>query len=49
MLPDAREPRFRAAVRARAVARFSLAARTSVLEDVLASLSGRAEPAELPA
>ncbi|MDN8547760.1 glycosyltransferase [Microbacterium sp. NM3R9] len=49
LLPDARDARFRAAVRARAVERFSLDARTAALEEIFASLSDTAEPAELPA
>ncbi|QLD12423.1 glycosyltransferase [Microbacterium oleivorans] len=49
MWDRAREPRFRAAVRARAVERFSLDARTSALEEVFAALSADATPAELPA
>jgi glycosyltransferase involved in cell wall biosynthesis len=49
MWEQARDPRFRRAVRARAVERFSLDARTTALEEIFASLSTEAAPAELPA
>lgn len=49
LLVGARDRGFRAAIRARAVERFSLDARTDLLEDVFAELSVAETPAELPA
>lgn len=49
LLEASGDPAFRAAVRARAVERFSLDARVAALEDLYISLAAQAEPAEISA